>query len=270
MAEIRAAIYQVAASYHPATVRQIFYRLVSMGVIRKTEAEYKATVCRLLVEMRREYEIPFSWIADNTRWMRKPKTYSGLREVLDTTARTYRRDLWEHQDAYVEVWCEKEALAGVIYNVTDPWDVPLMVTRGYPSLTYLHAAAEAIEAEDRPCYLYYLGDWDPSGLDISRVVEEQIREMSPDAEIYFERIAVTPEQVIRFGLQTRPTKASDSRSRRFAGESIEVDAIAPTALRELVSDAIAQNVDGDEWRRLKKIEQEERTALEEFLGRWAS
>jgi hypothetical protein len=270
MAEIRWAIYSVAASSRPATVRQIFYRLVSQGVIRKTQTEYKHTVCRLLAEMRRDYQIPFSWIADNTRWMRKPKTYSGLRKVLTTTARTYRRALWEHQDTYVEIWCEKEAVAGVIYDVTDPWDVPLMVTRGYPSLTYLHSAAEVIGLEGRPCFLYYLGDLDPSGLDIARVVEEQLRDIAPDADISFERLAVTPEQVARLGLPTRPTKTSDSRSRNFRGTSVEVDAIPPPLLREMVAAAIEQHIDAEEWRRLKAVEREEPAALAEFVGRWAS
>lgn len=270
MADIRAAIYQVAASYRPSTVRQVFYRLTSLGVVKKTEGEYKHTVCRLLAEMRRDGEIPYGWIADNTRWMRKPRTYSGLQEILNDTAKTYRRDMWESQDTYVEIWCEKDALAGVLYQVTEPWGVPLMVTRGYPSLTYLYEAAEAIDVEDKPCYLYYLGDLDPSGLDIARVVEEQMCEMAPEAEIYFERIAVTPKQVAELGLPTRPTKKSDSRSRFFQGDSVEVDAIPPDVLRGLVGRAIGRHVNGEEWQRLQAIEREEQAALREFLGRWAS
>jgi hypothetical protein len=270
MGEIRRAIYDVAAASRPATVRQLFYRLVSAGAIRKTETEYKATVIRLLADLRRDGTIPFNWIADNTRWMRKPTSFSGIRQILNSAAATYRRDLWAHQDAYVEIWCEKEALAGVIYAVTGAWDVPLMVTRGYPSLTFLHSAAEAINAERRACYLYYLGDWDPSGVDISRVVEEQILEMAPLADVTFERLAVTPEQVAALGLPTRPTKASDSRSRRFEGESVEVDAIEPQVLREMVGGAIERHVDPGEWRRIKAIEREEQAALAEFVGRWAS
>src|SRR5262249_45294235 len=78
MEAIREVIVEVLRQHRPATVRQVFYRLVSMGAIAKTEAEYKQTVCRLLTEMRLERRIPFGWIADNTRWMRKPTTYSSL------------------------------------------------------------------------------------------------------------------------------------------------------------------------------------------------
>ena len=64
---LRDAIYEIVAEYQPMTVRQVFYQLVTRGVIDKTEAEYKTTVCRLLVQMRRDGELPFDWIADNTR-----------------------------------------------------------------------------------------------------------------------------------------------------------------------------------------------------------
>ena len=107
MDAIRAAICGTVEADHPATVRQIFYRLVTAGVIAKTEAEYKGTVCRLLVELRESGLLPYHWIADNTRWMRKPTTYTSLGHMLQTTKTTYRRALWADQRAYVEIWCEK-------------------------------------------------------------------------------------------------------------------------------------------------------------------
>ncbi|HEY2838257.1 MAG TPA: hypothetical protein VGJ26_03865 [Pirellulales bacterium] len=161
-------IYAELAADHPMTVRQMFYRLVSKGVIAKTESEYKQTVCRLASVMRRRGDIPYGWFADGTRWQRKPQTHSSLQSMLDSSAKFYRRSLWNDQDAYVEIWLEKEALAGVLYQATSPYDVPLMVTRGYPSLSYLFEAAEAIAAENKPTYLYYFGDRDPSGVDIPR------------------------------------------------------------------------------------------------------
>ncbi len=71
MQEIRDAIYEAVSQEHPMTVRQVFYRLVSTGVIAKTENEYKRTVCRLLTQMRLDYDLPFGWIADNTRSVRE-------------------------------------------------------------------------------------------------------------------------------------------------------------------------------------------------------
>ena len=104
MSRIRAAIWETLKSYHPMTVRQTFYQLTTQSVIAKTEAEYKTTVVRLLVEMRLAGDIPFDWIADNTRWMRKPRTFSSMEAALQNTARTYRRAPWDNQDVYVEIW----------------------------------------------------------------------------------------------------------------------------------------------------------------------
>jgi hypothetical protein len=248
------------------TVRQVFYRLVSQGVINKTEGEYKSTVVRLLAAMRRAGELPFQWIADNTRWMRKPTSYSSLVQALERTAQLYRRSVWDQSPVYVEIWCEKDALAGVLYEETEVWDVPLMVTRGFSSLTYLYGAAEVVNAIGKPAYLYFFGDYDPSGLDITRSVEAGLREFAGGAEIYFERVALTPEQIAAWNLPTRPTKATDSRSRNFQGESVELDAIPPNLLRSLVRQHINLHVDEGVLEDLEFVEAEERRVLE-YLAR---
>jgi hypothetical protein len=215
-------------------------------------------VVRLLTEMRLAREVPFRWVADNTRWQRKPRTYGSLAQALRHTAETYRRALWDDLDVYCEVWLEKDALAGMLYRETGIWDVPLMVTRGYSSLSFLHGAAEAIADVGKPTYIYYLGDHDPSGVDIPRNVEARLREFAPEAAIHFERVAVTPEQIAAWRLPTRPTKATDSRAKHFDGASVEVDAIPPAQLRALVRERIAQHVDPLALRRLQLVEAAER------------
>jgi hypothetical protein len=262
---IKAALYDVVEADQPVTVRQAFYQLVSSGVIPKTETSYKNIVVRLLGIMRREGELPFSWIADNTRWMRKPQTYSSLERALGNTIRTYRRALWDEQDSYVEIWLEKDALAGVLYDVTAEWDVPLMVTRGYPSLSYLHTAAEALGEKDRPCFIYYFGDHDPIGVHIPRKIEADLRTFAPEAELHFKRVAVTLEQIERWNLPTRPTKRTDSRSKNFFGESVEVDAIPPAGLRNLCRRCIEQHIDRKALQRTRLIERAERDTLQTIM-----
>ena len=110
------------------------------------------------------------------------------------------------------------------------YDVPLMVARGYASLSFLHSAAEYINDLEVPAYIYHLGDFDPSGVNAGEKIEETLREMAPDAEIHFERIAVTPEQIGEWDLPTRPTKATDTRSKGFGDISVELDAIEPDQL----------------------------------------
>ncbi len=261
MAMIRTGLYEILAEQHPATVRGTFYQAVSRGLVAKTESEYKTTVGRLLTEMRRSGDLPYGWLADNTRWMRKPQTYNSLHDMLTLTAQTYRRALWATQDAYVEIWLEKDALAGVIYEVTQDWDVPLMVTRGYPSLTFLQEAAAEIANQGKPVFIYQLGDHDPSGVDIPRFTEAELRRMAPGADITFERLAVTTDQLIEFDLPTRPTKRSDSRSKVFDGESVEVDAIPAPVLRQLVASRIQAHIDQEALDRLLGIEAAEAETL---------
>jgi hypothetical protein len=265
MDAIRTAIYEVLAADNPMTVRQVFYQLVGHGAIGKTEAEFHQTVIRLLTSMRRCGDIPFGWIADNTRWMRKPRTYDSLRGMLELTKETYRRAVWSNQAAYVEVWLEKDALAGVLYEETEQFDVPLMVTRGYPSVSYLHEAAEAIAEQSKPTFIYYFGDHDPSGRDITRATEAGLREFAPAAEIHFDRVAVTEQQIEILQLPTRPTKKSDSRSKGFVGESVEVDAIPSATLRGICSECITSNINQDELARLQLVEEQGRATLDSIL-----
>lgn len=206
------------------------------------------------------------WLADETRWMRKPASYSSLADMLDQSTLLYRRALWESQPAYVEVWLEKEALSGAIYEVTGAWDVPLMPTRGYPSLTFIRQGADAIASQHKPTSIYYLGDHDPSGVDIPRVIERELRAMAPAAELSFTRLAVTPEQVSQYRLPTRPTKATDSRAKGFSGDSVEVDAIPAPELRRLVGSAIESHIDPAALERIKLAEAAERETLASMAG----
>ena len=267
---IRDSIVEVLDLYQPMTVRQVFYQLVTRGVIDKTEGEYKTTICRLLARMRRDGTVPFGWIADNTRWMRKPTTYRSLETMLHRSQALYRRDVWDSQGVYVEIWLEKEALAGVLIDVTAKWDVPLMVTRGYPSLSFLHSAAQSIAWHEKPAFLYYFGDRDPSSVDIDRAVESGIREMAPDVDLTFTRAAVTEDQIGEYDLPTRPTKKSDSRSKNFRGDSVEVDAIDPPLLKEICEKCITDHLDFELHERLLKTEELERETLRTFAENFGS
>ncbi|MCX5658620.1 MAG: hypothetical protein NTW19_02730 [Planctomycetota bacterium] len=263
---IRAAMVRLLDAERPMTCRQLFYRLVSEGVIGKTEAEYKTTVIRLLTEMRRAGVIPFEWITDSTRWMRKPRTYSNLESALQQTAACYRRDLWQAQGTYVELWIEKDALAGVAADITYPWDVPLMVNRGFGSLSFLHSAAVNIAAINKPTFIYYFGDHDPSGVVIDRTVERELRTYAPHADITFHRVAVTEDQIGRLNLPTRPTKTTDSRAKKFTGASVDLDAIPPATLRAMVEECIVGHIDQRQLDKTRMIERQEREALKVMLS----
>src|SRR6516162_1856237 len=211
----REALLAIIDDGRPMTVRQVFYQATVRGLFEKVESSY-GRVQVDLVKMRRDGSLPYDWLADNTRWQRKPRTFDSVEDALRATAAFYRKSLWTTAAAYVELWLEKDALAGVIYPVTSMYDVPLMVARGYASLSFLYSAAEYINTLTVPVYIYHLGDYDPSGVNAGEKIEETLRELAPNADIVFERIAVTEEQITDWDLPTRPTKASDTRSRTSA------------------------------------------------------
>jgi hypothetical protein len=261
----RQALYDIIAEGQPMTVRQVYYQATVHGLVEKTEGGY-AKVQTDLVQMRRVGDLPYEWLADNTRWQRKPRTFDSVQHALDHTARFYRKALWSDIGAYVEVWLEKDALSGVVLPVTSMFDVPLMVARGYASLSFLHTAAEYIGSIDTPTYIYHLGDFDPSGVNAGQKIEQTIREMAPQAEVHFERLAVLPEQIKTWSLPTRPTKTTDSRSKGFGSVSVELDAIHPDYLRDLVRGAIEHHLLVEEYLVLKAAEESARRLINGLVG----
>lgn len=249
----------------PMTVRQVYYQATVRGFIDKTDAGYNK-VQTDLVQMRRAGVLPYEWLADNTRWQRKPRTFDDVEHALTETARLYRKALWSDAGAYVEVWLEKDALAGVVMPITSMYDVPLMVARGYASLSFLHSAADYINQLDVPTYIYHLGDFDPSGVNAGEKIEDTLRQMAPDAEIHFQRIGVNLDQITRWNLPTRPTKPTDSRSRNFGAVSVELDAIRPDVLRALVRDAIEVHLPRAQFDVLKAAEASERELIAHLVG----
>src|SRR5262249_53930048 len=142
---------------------------------------------------------------------------------------------------YVEIWCEKDALAGVIYPVTSSFDVPLMISRGFASETFCYEAIAARNNDDRNYYVYYLGDFDRAGQDAADSLEEKLTRFADEEGItvYFQQIAVTEFQIDTWKLPTREPKRKAPADKNWPHKSAcELDAISPDRLRRLVEDAI--------------------------------
>lgn len=264
LAALDDAILEAVLSEHPVTLRGVFYRVMSAGAVEKTEAGYKK-VGRQVLKLRRSGRIPYSWITDGTRYVVRPNTWDDLDEALNYTAAAYRRALWADQPVDVQVFTEKDAIRGVTEPVTREWDVPLGILRGFVSESFAWEVAESL-SRWKTTVMYQLGDHDPSGVAAWADFEKKVRGFRPDADVVFERIAVTPEQIERFNLPTRPTKKSDSRSAAFQGESVEVDAIPPSTLRAIVRSAIEQHVDDVALGLTRSVEQSEKDLLRSMIG----
>jgi hypothetical protein len=271
LADIDEAIVAAVADEHPMTLRGVYYRLVSAGAVDKTEQAYRL-VGRQLVKLRRERRVRYSWITDGLRLTRKPESWSDLDDMLAAAAASYRRALWDDQAAKVIVLSEKDAISGVVYPVTERWDVELGIVRGYSSVTFCHSIAETVienVKRGKVTYLYQLGDHDPSGVDAWRDFRAKVIEFAELTDlgfVGFERLAVTPAQITDMGLPTRPTKSTDSRARGFDGRSVEVDAIPASRLRQIVEDAITSHIDPAALRVTQVAERSEREVLTRLIG----
>lgn len=264
----RDRLHSIVEGDQPMTVRHAYYRAVVAGLVPKTEAGY-GRVQRTLAEMRERGQLPFEWIVDNTRWMRKPHTFDSLEACLADAAASYRRALWSDAPETVEVWCESDSVAGTVADVCAEWDVPLMVTRGYSSKSFAHAAARQIEADGRPANLYYLGDLDPAGVEIERSLCDALVRYAPAAaaegRISFQRVALTRDQADEYDLPGTPAK--NRKQIPFTGEAVEIEALPAPVLRSLVTDAIAQHLDPHRLDVLLTVEDEERQLLRRIADR---
>jgi hypothetical protein len=272
MSDLETALHNIVRAMKPMTVRQVFYQATVKGHVEKSEAGYDR-VQRMLVGMRRKGIMPYGWIADNTRWQRKPTTFRDPADAIRDTAQFYRKSLWADANQHVEIWLEKDALAGVIMPITSLYDVPLMVARGYASLSFLAEAAACITdmaATGIDTFIYHFGDFDPSGVNAADKIRETLSELAPEAQINFDRVAVTTEQIRDLNLPSRATKTTDSRAKNFGEISVELDAIDPDTLRSMVEALLNEHLPAHHLRALQAAEESERSLLrvwaEQFAG----
>lgn len=250
------------------TVRQIFYRATVLGLVPKDERGY-AAVQQQLVRMRREGIIPYDRIVDNTRRRLHSGGYDNPRQYLDAIGHGYWANLWVDQPERVVVFLEKDALSGLVSTVTSRWQVPLYVNRGYGSVTYLREAAQDLST-DLPTTVLMLGDYDPSGWDARLSLVDEITSHHEGAPLTFVHTALTRSQVVRWGVPTRPTKTTDSRSHGVdwpGGESAELDAIDPDLFLRKIEEGITKRINHDLWREAQIREKRDQQRIRRALSR---
>ena len=134
--------------------------------------------------------------------------------------------------------CEKEGLSGIIEPICNQYGVPFVAVRGAASITILHDMWELLQTGALPWRLLTFYDFDKAGLDIENAALNRLREFGGEAEWTHQRIAVTPEQIEQLDLPMRPEKQGD-------GEAVELDAIPPDTLAEIVEEAIKSCIPED-------------------------
>jgi hypothetical protein len=257
------------------TLRQVHYRLASeqVGGYQNTQACYK-TLSNRLVKARMGGLIPWDSLADHVRyrWWFKPSGQTvNVDELVERATEGLGEDPWEAMGKRVIVWLEKDALAELIYDAVGGFYIPLAVSRGYSSWTFLYDNLDIFHSECEVKVLY-LGDHDPSGIDIERFTEEAVEYFGVDLTL--KRIALTYGQVLSYNLLPNPTKKADPRAKeyiaRYGDQCWELDALEPTELQRIVREAVEAEIDPKIWRevieRNKETQRKAREELKRKLG----
>jgi hypothetical protein len=258
------------------TLRALHYRLVAAGMINDI-SHYKKVV-NAMIEARWEGLLDFDDFLDHERESIGKTDFeltsvesqvSKAKDQIKLWATSYRKNRWENQTYYPEVFIEKKALQGVFESPCQEWDVALNPCKGYPSLTFLHEASlrfeNAIHEDKQPIILYF-GDYDPSGENIPETIVENLNRMGVEVEL--KRIALMEQQVLEWNLPPAPTKLTDTRSKRWTGiGQVELDAVEPRQIVRLCENALHDIFDQEAFRELLSRQEDEKEEFKSILVR---
>ena len=138
-------------------------------------------------------------------------------------------------------------------------------SRGYSSYSYIKQALARFQSnhpDAERTVILYLGDHDPSGLDMTRDLQRRFNDYG-QGDVELKRVALNFDQVRQFNLLPAPTKITDSRAAGYIAEfgdvCYELDALDPDELVRLVSEGVeAEITDWDAWDEIKERDEKER------------
>jgi hypothetical protein len=257
------AVAEALREYWPVTLRQVYYRLVAGGMIENDRTAYQK-LSRVLTKARLDGLFPWEAIEDRTRSVLSsggwPDARAFIADETEDYLAGYRRDCLQSQDVALEVWIEKDALSRVCHRAAEPYGVPVVVARGFSSVSYLHEARKRIEGNaehDQQTIILYFGDLDPSGWEMLPAMLKTLQEeMDLGESVEGVRCALTLEQVSMYDLPRNPDALKDADPRapkyrdRFGDLAVELDALPPATLEGLVRGAIEGHLDMD-WFRIE-------------------
>lgn len=268
---------QIIAEYqakgYSLTLRQLYYQFVSRALIPNRPEEYKK-LGDVVNDGRLAGHIDWLAIEDRTRNLEAIPAWDNPGEIVDACARQFQIDMWEHQADRLEVWIEKDALTGVIDGVCKELRVPYFSCRGYTSQSEMWVASQRLlkhGGNSQGVAILHLGDHDPSGIDMSRDIQDRL-ELFTGGRVEFKRLALNMPQVEQYGPPPNPAKLTDSRCQGYMAihgdESWELDALDPAVISELIRAAIEEYKDDEQWERDEEKEREMRDGLATASRRW--
>ena len=248
------------------TLRQLYYQFVARDLIENTMRSYKR-MGDVINKGRLAGLIDWNAIEDRTRSLYGIGTKTGPWSAIRQAVWSYHEDRWENQPVIIEAWIEKEALSGVISRICSQYQVDYFACKGYVSQSELHGAAmrhRRYESDGKKVIVLHLGDHDPSGMDMTRDIEDRLSLFGASTEV--RRIALNNEQVIEYQPPPNPAKTTDSRSTGYIEEfgeySWELDALEPRVLRDLIEAHVLAERDEEQWEIDEAAEQASKDQLE--------
>ncbi len=256
------------------TLRQLYYQFVSRDLIPNTVQSYKS-LGDVVNDARLAGLIDWDAIEDRTRNLRSSPHWSSPRSIVRACADQFAVDLWATQEHYVECWIEKDALVGVIEGVCTELDVPYFACRGYTSQSEMWGAARRLierEKSGKTTTIIHLGDHDPSGIDMTRDIQDRLDLFGSTATIH--RIALNFDQVETYNPPPNPAKTTDARYASYEAlhgtESWELDALEPSVIVDLIRNEIEAHIDWDTWEEAQERQKTGREQLGKVSRRWES
>lgn len=262
---------RILGEIQPASVRAVCYRLFVEGVIASMAKNETNRVSAQLARAREEGLIPWAWIVDETREPERVSAWEDPAAFIKTVQRSYRRDRWTDQPARLEVWSEKSTVKGTLAPVLHEYGLTFRVNHGYGSATAIHQAAQDSRRGDKLLTVFYVGDYDPSGLHMSAVdLPRRIKGYGGVVDLI--RVALTEQDTAGLPSFATESKRRDPRcqwySDRYGARCWELDALSPVSLRDRVEQAILQRLDRQAWERAEITERAECDSLANILNAW--
>lgn len=265
---INEIIKEYASQGYRLTLRQLYYQLVSRDLIPNKVSEY-AKLSTLLVKGRMAGVVDWNAIEDRIRVPHIPYYVSGKSNAIEDTISQYRLNRQVNQEVYIELWVEKDALSGVLKRITHHYHIHLMVNRGYSSCSAMHDAYKRLKHQERlgkDLYILYLGDHDPSGLDMIRDIQDRLEEFGVFPTV--KPIGLTQAQIKKYNPPPNPAKITDPRAKWYFEEhgntSWEVDALKPEVLHSLVKHNVEKLIDLDKFEQIRAQEDVDKEQLQNF------
>lgn len=299
LAHISGILEDYESQGYDLSLRQLYYQLVAKDLIPHERSYYLSNgkwiaapygvngaspnaepnykwIGDIVTDARLAGRIDWDMIKDRGREMVQNNHWNNPAEILRASAEQYQIDKWAPQPNYVELMVEKQALEGVLGPVCREMDIPFTANKGYSSSSAMYEAGQRFNAkldEGKSVHVIYLGDHDPSGIDMTRDIDERLQMFAEahnfsDVSITVHRIALNMPQIKTLRPPENPAKITDSRAAsyisKFGRSSWELDAIEPRKLADLVRTQVLNLRDEDLWVKAVKREDGMRRELHKF------